>query len=245
MSTSTRKRNTNNVVDNNDAPGKKSLDDEQTEFKSDQMNNTSENDSDKIKTKDVSCSSSSCWGQLALCARSDSPLAVLRPLMIAMEISCHGLMWIIGSLTTLLCTHKIHHAQIVFNLLFGLIMDLIIVGLLKSVVRRQRPILNDMDMIATVPMDQYSFPSGHATRATFLTLFFADRVFASNSKPVLIIAIWSVLVCVSRLLLGRHHLSDVVMGCIIGTVEYYCLLSLWLSEETCTTVLEPIFGQFL
>ncbi|CAE1276698.1 PLPP6 [Acanthosepion pharaonis] len=163
MSTSTRKRNTTNVVDNNDTPGNKSVDDKETELKSDQMNNTSENDSDKIKTKDVSCSSSSCWDQLALCARSDSPLAVLRPLMIAMEISCHGLMWIIGSLTTLLCTHKIHHAQIVFNLLFGLIMDLIIVGLLKSVVRRQRPILNDMDMIATVPMDQYSFPSGHAT----------------------------------------------------------------------------------
>lgn len=232
MSTSTRKRN---VHEGNNK--------ETTESNDVNPQNGSQTDPQKMKTKkDVpSC----CWNQLALCARSDSPLAVLRPLMIAMEISCHGLLWIVGSMTTLLCTHKLHHAQIVFNLIFGLVADLIIVGFLKCVIRRPRPSLNDMDMIATVPMDQYSFPSGHATRATLLTLFFADRVFVSNSKPMLIIAIWSVLVCISRLLLGRHHLSDVIMGCVIGTIEYYCLVLVWLSEGTCVRILQPVFGRFL
>ena len=52
-----------------------------------------------------------------------------------------------------------------------LTVDVIVVALMKAVVRRSRPANNVDDMTASDSLvDVYSFPSGHATRATVLSL---------------------------------------------------------------------------
>ena len=42
---------------------------------------------------------------------------------------------------------------------------------------------------------------------------------------------WAVAVAVSRVLLGRHHILDVLAGVVIGAIEAILLSMLWRSEE--------------
>lgn len=51
------------------------------------------------------------------------------------------------------------------NFLLGLIVDLILVGVVKGVCRRKRPVYNNMkDFLVVVSVDNFSFPSGHSSR---------------------------------------------------------------------------------
>ena len=88
-----------------------------------------------------------------------------------------------------------------------------------------------MFKVATVKMvDKFSFPSGHATRATMLALLFT----LLSPLPFLLwipFLAWAGAVAVSRVLLGRHHILDVVAGVVIGAVEAVVLSMLWRSEE--------------
>ncbi|GAB1606494.1 phospholipid phosphatase 6-like isoform X1 [Argonauta hians] len=199
---------------------------------------------EKPKSKSKSATPAPQWNQLALCASNDAPLGVFRPIMIALEISCHGLLWLIATITMLMCIHKPHHIQIVFNLLIGLIADLLVVFVIKSLVQRQRPLSNHNDMVATISVDRFSFPSGHATRAFYLTFFIAKQM-PEAQKLVTFTAVWAVFVCISRLLLGRHHISDVLFGSIIGIIEFYTLDMLWISRSVCSFFLSPFFGSLV
>ena len=51
------------------------------------------------------------------------------------------------------------------NLLVGLLTDIVIVGTLKGLVQRARPVYNNADdFLLVVAVDSFSFPSGHAAR---------------------------------------------------------------------------------
>ena len=134
------------------------------------------------------------------------------------------------------------------NLLIGLVLDIVIVAVLKAFTRRRRPAYDVDDQVftprtmkyfcssysfkvATVKMvDKFSFPSGHATRATMLALLFT----LLSPLPLLLwipFLAWAAAVAVSRVLLGRHHILDVVAGVIIGAIEAVILSMLWRSEE--------------
>lgn len=121
--------------------------------------------------------------------------------------------------------------------------DLIIVALIKVLFQRQRPQHNKNDMFATVSIDHYAFPSGHATRAAMLAYFFADKVFADAATKG-VISLWAMFVCMSRVLLGRHHVLDVLFGIIIGICEFKVLALYWLPQQLCLSILEPFFGHF-
>ena len=136
------------------------------------------------------------------------------------------------------------------NLLIGLVLDIVIVAVLKAFTRRRRPAYDVDDQVlevkictneknsqfhpievATIKMvDKFSFPSGHATRATMLALLFT---FLSPLPFLLWIPCiaWAGAVAVSRVLLGRHHILDVLAGVVIGAVEAVLLSMLWRSEE--------------
>lgn len=112
-------------------------------------------------------------------------------------------------------------------------------GLCKAAVRRKRPFQNNNDMM-TFSVDKYSFPSGHASRAVMVACFILAHFSLGVIVQVLIIA-WSVCICLSRILLGRHHVIDVICGIILGFVEYQLVMSfLWLPRDLCEGLIRPI-----
>ena len=60
-----------------------------------------------------------------------------------------------------------------FNFLYGLLLDIIIVGLIKNLTKRERPGKGPAGH--DWGPDRYSFPSGHASRAVFVALFLIDQ----------------------------------------------------------------------
>ena len=121
-----------------------------------------------------------------------------------------------------------------------LLFDIVLISLIKGIVQRERPAEDAQDMM-TVSVDKYSFPSGHASRA-FMIATFINLQFHVSLMWECIIRLWAVSVAVSRILLGRHHVSDVVAGTVIGCMEYYLVscCDLWLSSDLCSYILRPL-----
>lgn len=120
----------------------------------------------------------------------------------------------------------------------GLLLDLVLVGIVKAVVRRRRPAHNRMDMFATFSVDRFSFPSGHATRAAMCGRFLLVHLVLAAPLRVLVV-LWVLLVGLSRVLLGRHHVTDVLFGFWMGYFQYNIVEMMWLSTET----LQELLGQ--
>ena len=86
---------------------------------------------------------------------------------------------------------------------------------LKRKARRTRPCHIAEHCWATLlPPDQFSFPSGHAITAFSFAVAFS--LFYPSLMPGLLFCAFSV--ALSRMILGMHFLSDVVVGAGIGTV---------------------------
>lgn len=86
--------------------------------------------------------------------------------------------------------------------------------LMKNRLVRERPYINHSEILCgTAPLDQYSFPSGHTLHATCFAILL------SHNEPLLtpIVLPFSLLVAASRVILGLHYPSDVVVGAAIGT----------------------------
>ncbi|KAH7841194.1 hypothetical protein Vadar_026869 [Vaccinium darrowii] len=108
------------------------------------------------------------------------------------------------------------------SLLIGAFLDLLLVGLIKHLVRRPRPIYNK-DMFLSFSVDHWSFPSGHSSRvcfvATFLSLSSAQLRFPYVEYVVFVACLWAAATSISRVLLGRHFLCDVIAGVLLGLLE--------------------------
>jgi undecaprenyl-diphosphatase len=61
--------------------------------------------------------------------------------------------------------------------------------------------------------DPHSFPSGHAARAIMLTTI---MLLTGYIWIGIIMIIWALLVCLARIGLGVHYISDIVVGSLIG-----------------------------
>jgi membrane-associated phospholipid phosphatase len=171
-------------------------------------------------------------------------------------------------LIAILCRHHSFLFQMHLNLLFGVIMDLAFVGIWKAVFRRPRPPYTADDMIPTGSVDMFSCPSGHATRSAFVSSFLIDEVvrpwqLASISQlgpayhthanilfywifnPYLAL-IWMVSIGGSRVMLGRHYVSDIIVGWILGSLHWVLLHKIlwmpswmtdWVRESLITIIL--------
>jgi undecaprenyl-diphosphatase len=85
---------------------------------------------------------------------------------------------------------------------------------LKKISGRKRPCEIEPHCWATLlPPDQFSFPSGHTITACSVA------VTLGAFYPILIplLAFCAFCIAISRILLGMHFLSDVVVGAFIGT----------------------------
>lgn len=155
-----------------------------------------------------------------------------------LEITGHGVPWLIF---TAFYAYKSSGYTKVFsvNVLTALILDLLIVGTLKLASRRQRPVYNKDDMFATVSVDRFSFPSGHATRAVLLAILFMH--FNLLWAHEILLCTWAAVLSASRVVLGRHHASDVIAGVMIGALEAWIVLKyIWIDDNLLRTMLKYV-----
>lgn len=128
-----------------------------------------------------------------------------------------GWFWIaVGILLLIIKRHRKEGATVLFALLIGFIITNL---LLKNIVARPRPytMIEGLTILITEPSD-YSFPSGHtcASVAAALTMLgISDR---KIGVPACILA---VLIGFSRLYIGVHFPSDVLIGAAIGAVSAF------------------------
>ena len=111
-----------------------------------------------------------------------------------------------------------------FNGMAGLIQmaNIIVVGafsvilykFLKAHLVRERPYISFGSIIAhTQPLDRYSFPSGHSMNAACLAVLLAS----CELMLFEVVSIFAALVAMSRVILGMHYPSDVIIGLTLGT----------------------------
>ncbi|MCD6426307.1 MAG: phosphatase PAP2 family protein [Anaerolineales bacterium] len=104
------------------------------------------------------------------------------------------------------------HPQIAL-LFLGIFFTAISVLILKFLVKRPRPEGEWGQVYRS--SDPHSFPSGHAARATMLTVI----MFLTGFWWIgLIMVVWTLLVDISRVGLGVHYFSDILVGTLIGVV---------------------------
>lgn len=90
---------------------------------------------------------------------------------------------------------------------------------LKQMFKRQRP-----QGIQLIRIADFSFPSGHAmvTMASVLILMYFAVKFINNKKIAYLLSaillIYALLIGISRIYLGVHYFSDVIVGWIIASI---------------------------
>ncbi|XP_062857362.1 polyisoprenoid diphosphate/phosphate phosphohydrolase PLPP6 [Trichomycterus rosablanca] len=180
--------------------------------------------------------------RLGVCACEDSSWGSARPLMKLVEISGHGIPWLVGAAYCLYKSDSAAGQEVMLNLLMALVLDLVLVGIVKAVVRRRRPAHNRMDMFVTFSVDRYSFPSGHATRAAMCARFLMAHLVLAAPLRVLVM-LWAIIVGLSRVLLGRHNVTDVMFGFFMGYCQYNLVEVLWLSPVMLQSMMGQLEGQ--
>lgn len=95
---------------------------------------------------------------------------------------------------------------------------------LKSIIARKRPYLTYDSISALTEALGQGFPSGHAVSATIIAVFVCFMVFKLSKTKFTKIAtaitmlIYVGIVCVSRMYLGVHYLTDVIAGVAVGGI---------------------------
>ncbi|EDW12318.2 phospholipid phosphatase 6 isoform X1 [Drosophila mojavensis] len=151
-----------------------------------------------------------------------------------LEISCDGIAWLCTWVAFIWLINSKNLYQMQVNMLLGLLLDIVVVAVLKALVRRRRPaVVKDALVIGP---DKFSFPSGHASRAFYILIFFTKL----HTLPVVFwmpMTAWAVSVVISRLILKRHFILDVSAGALIGICEALFIGLIWISEETSASLL--------
>lgn len=113
-----------------------------------------------------------------------------------------------------------------------LVSDQISTHLFKEVFQRLRPChaLDEVRMFRTHCGGNYGFVSSHAANCFTVTLFLGllAKRNIRTPYPLIILIVWSLIVCYSRPYLGKHYPGDVIcgalLGIIVGILIYYAYL---------------------
>jgi len=140
------------------------------------------------------------------------------------EISGHGIIWFFYTAIKYIFASSEETRNEAVLLFTILLLDIAVVAPVKVVFKRQRPDLDTGKMIGTVSrIDDYAFPSGHASRAVAILLMYLI-MFDLSSTALFLWNSWAIAVCISRVFLGRHHVIDVIVGMIMGVFVHWVLL---------------------
>lgn len=117
-----------------------------------------------------------------------------------------------GAAVPLLCVLLTRDRKAITNMIIALLLTWGVTNALKLTIARPRPFLAGMPLIGEAP-DGYSFPSQHASFS-----FSAATLAALKNQALGIIAVLAAaLVTYSRVYLGVHYWSDVLVGALLGT----------------------------
>lgn len=96
--------------------------------------------------------------------------------------------------------------------------------IIKHFTSRPRPYISHSEIkLGCPPLDQWSFPSGHTLHAVGFTIMLCH--FFPNYGACFIP--FALLVAASRVILGLHYVSDVLMGATLAACIASGILSIW------------------
>ncbi|XP_072046525.1 polyisoprenoid diphosphate/phosphate phosphohydrolase PLPP6-like [Amphiura filiformis] len=175
-----------------------------------------------------------------VCASPNSRWGWCRPLIKIIEIFGDGLVWMLVPVAFLIVTEEKWLIEFCVNILAATAFDLCVLFLLKMLASRPRPVANKGDMLIVVAVDNYSFPSGHCTRAGMMTYIIIEY-FNLTGGYIALGGVWVVVMAISRLMLGRHYITDVICGTVVGFMEGAVVIAVWITVDN----LESILSLFL
>ncbi len=123
-----------------------------------------------------------------------------------------------------------YFGQLIYLILASSIGTLIY-KLLKSHTVRPRPYqVHQVIVLGERPLDHFSFPSGHTLHAVMITSVLGTIM------PILLVVMlpFTLLVALSRMILGLHYPTDVMVGAVIGLIMAFMVI--WAA---------PLFGVVL
>lgn len=106
-------------------------------------------------------------------------------------------------------------AATMLHIVVSALVCVLIYSQLKKRLVRQRPFISSDSILPhCAPLDLYSFPSGHTMNAVNFTILFGFYY------PALLwlLAPFALLVAISRVILGMHYPTDVLVGALLGAV---------------------------
>nr|XP_046242426.1 inactive phospholipid phosphatase 7-like isoform X2 [Scatophagus argus] len=174
--------------------------------------------------------------RLGVCVGAHSSGAPLRSMVTLLAFSGHALPWLCGTLICLWRSNTLAGQEVLVNLLLALLLDLMTVAGMQKLVKRRGPWDFPPGFLDYVAMDTYSFPAAHASRAVMVSKFLLNHLVLAVPLRILLY-LWAFLVGVSRVLLGKHHLSDVGCGFALGFLHFRLVESVWLDSATCQTLI--------
>ncbi len=122
-----------------------------------------------------------------------------------------GIFWILCAIILLIL--KKYRKTAVFAICSMILAFIIFQGILKPLVNRQRPFVQNPDFIQIIkPPFSSSFPSGHSA----IAFAFTASLFLSKTKLWIFAFVISVLIAFSRIYLYVHFPSDVISGIVLG-----------------------------
>lgn len=122
-----------------------------------------------------------------------------------------------------------HNSALFLYIIFCFALSSITGDLLQQIIDRTRPVVELSGRIKLTKLsDTPSFPSGHATKSMGLALPFV--IMALNKDPItkifkILVSLFAVLVCYSRIALQKHFLSDVLAG--IAIALFFVFIAVW------------------
>ena len=146
---------------------------------------------------------------------------------LAVTLTC-GYMWIPLYIALLLLVINNHKTVVQISLVIGMALRAIVLSegmadlIVKPLVARLRPIhdtlmQDSVQVVNNYRAEGYSFFSAHASNtmavAVFFSLLVKDRLFACT------LITWALVNCWTRLYLGVHYPSDIIVGVVWGSVS--------------------------
>lgn len=174
--------------------------------------------------------------RFSVCAHVTSSWGNIRSMISLIAFTGHGIPWICGTLVCLTRSNTLAGQEVLINLMLALVLDVMTVAGIQKLVKRKGPWEMSPGFLDYLAMDMYSFPAALASRAAMVSKFLLAHLVLAVPLRILLV-IWAILVGMSCILLGRHHLSDVGCGFALGFLHYSLVEMVWLSSSVCQALL--------